>query len=58
MEIYIAGSYYNDSLLLFQASPCMHVYELGECMALWGEPNEPSIQDQVYIFMQCVDIAS
>ena len=24
-------------------------------MALWGEPNEPSIQHQVYIFMQCVD---
>ena len=24
-------------------------------MALWGEPNEPSIQNQVYIFRQCVD---
>ena len=22
-------------------------------MALWGEPNEPSIQHQVYIFRQC-----
>ena len=29
---------------------------LGECMELWGEPNEPGIQHQVYIFMQCVDI--
>ena len=28
---------------------------LGECMALWGEPNEPSIQHHVYIFMQYVD---
>ena len=28
---------------------------IGECMALWGEPNEPSIQHKVYIFMQCVD---
>ena len=25
-------------------------------MALWGEPNEPSIQHHVYIFMQYVDI--
>ena len=24
-------------------------------MALWGKPNEPSIQHQVYIFMRCVD---
>ena len=24
-------------------------------MALWGEPNEPSIQQLIYIFMQCVD---
>ena len=23
-------------------------------MALWGKPNEPSIQHQVYIYMQCV----
>ena len=28
---------------------------LGECMALWGEPNELSIQHHVYIFMQHVD---
>ena len=28
---------------------------LGECIALWGEPNEPSIQHHVYIFMQYVD---
>ena len=28
---------------------------LGECMVLRGEPNEPSIQHQGYIFMQCVD---
>ena len=31
------------------------LYKLGECMALWGEPNEPSIQHQLYIFRQCVD---
>ena len=31
------------------------VYILGECMALWGESNEPSIQHQVCIFRQCVD---
>ena len=34
---------------------CSVVITLGECMALWGEPNEPSIQRKVYIFMQCVD---
>ena len=28
---------------------------LGECMALWGEPNELSIQHYVHIFMQYVD---
>ena len=28
---------------------------LGECIALWGEPNELSIQHRVYIFMQYVD---
>ena len=28
---------------------------LGECIALWGEPNELSIQHHVYIFMQHVD---
>ena len=28
---------------------------LGECIALWGEPNELSIQYHVYIFMQYVD---
>ena len=27
---------------------------LGECMALWGDPNELSIQHCVYIFMQYV----
>ena len=31
------------------------LYKLGECMVLWGEPNEPSIQHQLYIFRQCVD---
>ena len=30
-------------------------HKLGECMALWGEPNKPSIQHQVYIFRHCVD---
>ena len=28
---------------------------LGECIALWDEPNELSIQHRVYIFMQYVD---
>ena len=30
------------------------VLKLGECMALWGEPNEFSIQHRVYIFMKYV----
>ena len=25
---------------------------IGECIALQGEPNEPSIQHHVYIFIQ------
>ena len=29
--------------------------KLGECMVLWDEPNELSIQHHVYIFMQYVD---
>ena len=29
--------------------------KLDECMALWGKPNEPSLQHHVYIFMQYVD---
>ena len=33
---------------------CMD-YILGECIALWGKPNEPCIQHQVYIFMQYID---
>ena len=28
---------------------------LGECIALWGEPNELSIQSHIYIFIQYVD---
>ena len=28
---------------------------LGECIALWGEPNELSIQYCIYIFIQYVD---
>ena len=28
---------------------------LDEYMALWGEPNEPSIQHHAYIFMEYVD---
>ena len=28
---------------------------LGECIALWDEPNELSIQHRGYIFMQYVD---
>ena len=42
--------------LVVRSCTCSYMYiKLGECMALWGEPNEPSIQHQVYIFMQCVD---
>ena len=29
-------------------------YTVGECIALWGEPNELSIHHLVYIFMQYV----
>ena len=28
---------------------------LGECIALWGEPNELSIRYRIYIFIQYVD---
>ena len=35
-------------------SPTVYIL-LGECIALWGEPNELSIQHRVYIFMQYVD---
>ena len=28
---------------------------LGDCVVLWGQPNEPSIQHHVYFFMQYVD---
>ena len=28
---------------------------LGECIALWGEPNELSIHYRIYIFIQYVD---
>ena len=31
------------------------LYTLGECIALWGEPNELSIQYRIYIFIQYVD---
>ena len=32
-------------------------YTLGKCMALWGDPIEPSYSTKhhVYNFMQCVD---
>ena len=36
-------------------SPKLAVSSLGECIALWGEPNELSIQHHVYIFIQYVD---
>ena len=42
-------------LLALPSSACTCVITLGECMALWGKPNKPSIQHQVYIFRQCVD---
>ena len=29
--------------------------QLGECIALWGKPNELSMQHHVYIFIQYVD---
>ena len=32
-----------------------NVAKLGECIALWGEPNELSIQYRIYIFIQYVD---
>ena len=30
---------------------CRGALMLGECMALWGKPNDPGIQHHVYIFM-------
>ena len=33
-------------------TPIYYVYVLGECIALWGEPNERSIQDHI---LQYVD---
>ena len=33
----------------------LHDPLLGECIALWGEPNELSIQSHIYIFIQYVD---
>ena len=33
-----------------------YAYKLGECMALWGEPNEPSIQHHAGLHLY--DIAS
>ena len=32
-----------------------YVRILGECIALWGEPNELNIQYRSYIFMEYVD---
>ena len=32
-----------------------YVAKLGECIALWDEPNELSIQYRIYIFIQYVD---
>ena len=43
----------NDRYTLIEQS--LYVLQLGECMALWGEPNELSIQHCVHIFMQYVD---
>ena len=34
---------------------CTLAKVLGECIALWGKPNELSIQYRIYIFMQYVD---
>ena len=31
------------------------VYIISECIALWDEPNELSIQHDVYIFIQYID---
>ena len=41
-----------DFSIIAQLASCSYV--LGEYMALWGKPNELSIQYHVYIFMQYI----
>ena len=43
-----------ELLMAFEVS-AQREYTIGECMALRGKPNEPSVQQLVYIVMQCVD---
>ena len=40
---------------LLKAFTVYFVAKLGECMVLLGEPNEPSKQHHVYVFVQYVD---
>ena len=40
--------------MLAKLEPC-HEHKLGECKALWGKPNELSIQHRTYILIQYVD---
>ena len=50
---------YSIAELLMAFEVSAHIlyseYTIGECMALRGKPNEPSVQQLVYIVMQCVD---
>ena len=45
----------RKGLYLYSRYPFSYLYILGECIALWGEPNELSIQYRIYIFIQYVD---
>ena len=57
------NSTYNGMVLLLHTLilPNITVWSLdqvlllGECIALWGEPDELSIRHHVYIFMQYVN---
>ena len=47
---------YCQAMLQHLATPVILLNNiLGECIALWGELNELSIQHRVHIFMQYVD---
>ena len=59
----VASCYNNDPVMATSVASITHsmvarvhnTLKLGECIALWGEPNELSIQYHIYIFIQYVD---
>ena len=58
-DIYHTYMHSNKTIYLKLLAMCSDMFIqfsiLGECIALWGEPNELSMQHHVYIFMQYVD---